>query len=101
MHSDYDDLIALRDVPRHLPPRPSGRRVHVSAIYRWLRQGLPHFRIGGTTYTTLAALRSWGAQRTTSPIRRDRLVVPNRRIADRAAREAASILGVAKEGNPK
>lgn len=55
-------LIPLRDAPKHLPSRPGGKRLHVSAIYRWVTKGvggvvLESVRIGGTTYTSLEALQ--------------------------------------------
>jgi hypothetical protein len=57
-----EHLIAIRDLPAHLPRRPNGRKVHVSACYRWIRRGvrgakLEAVRIGGTTYTSLEALQ--------------------------------------------
>lgn len=57
-----EHLIPIRDVPRHLPSRPTGRRVHVSAVYRWIQRGvrgvrLEAIRIGGSTYTSTEALQ--------------------------------------------
>mgnify|MGYP001463890418 CR=1 FL=1 len=69
--------VSLREVPRHLPPRPNGKRVHISACYRWVSRGvrtvrLEAIRIGGSTYTSLEApqrfadhLGAPGAVRTT------------------------------------
>lgn len=59
-----EHLISLRDVPRYLPPRPNGKRVHISAVYRWVQKGsrnsrLEAIRIGGTTYSSLEALQRW------------------------------------------
>lgn len=61
-----ETLIALRDAPRHLPHRPNGKRLHISAVYRWIRSGvkgvvLDSIRIGGTTYTSIEALKRFGA----------------------------------------
>jgi hypothetical protein len=55
-------LIPLREAPRRLPPRPNGKRVHISACYRWITRGvrgvrLEAIRIGGSTYTSLEALQ--------------------------------------------
>ena len=68
-----EHLIAIRDVPRHLPPRPTGRRVHISAVYRWILHGVRGVRlesitIGGTTYTSMEAL-----QRFAESLRQDKL----------------------------
>lgn len=56
-----EELIAVRDVPRALPKRPNGRRLHVSAVYRWISRGvrgvvLESARIGGSTYTSREAM---------------------------------------------
>lgn len=37
---NQEKLIPLSEVPKRLPPRPSGRRVHVSAVYRWVQRGV-------------------------------------------------------------
>lgn len=57
-----ENLVALRDVPRCLPPRPNGKRLHISAVYRWTLRGLKGVRleavkIGGTTYTSQEAIQ--------------------------------------------
>ena len=57
-----ENLIPLSQAPRHLPPRPSGKRLHISAIYRWIGKGvggvrLESIRLGGTTYTSLEAIQ--------------------------------------------
>lgn len=55
-------LIPLRAVPRHMPPRPSGKRLHISAVYRWAQRGvrgvvLETIRVGGCQYTSYEALQ--------------------------------------------
>jgi hypothetical protein len=57
-----ETLVALREVSKLLPLRPNGKRVHISAIYRWVQRGikgvrLEAIRIGGTTYTSREALQ--------------------------------------------
>jgi hypothetical protein len=57
-----ETLIPLREAPRRLPPRPNGKRMHISACYRWISRGvrgvrLEAIRIGGSTYTSLEALQ--------------------------------------------
>lgn len=56
-----ETLIPIRDVPDRLPRRPSGKKLHVSAVYRWLQRGvggvrLESVKVGGTTYTSAEAL---------------------------------------------
>ncbi len=60
--STCETLIALADVPAHLPNRRGGRRPHVSCIYRWVQRGcrgikLEAIQIGGTCCTSLEALQ--------------------------------------------
>ena len=62
-----ETLVPIRDVPKRLPPRPGGRRIHISAVYRWIQRGvrgvrLEAVRIGGTTYTSLEALQRFAEQ---------------------------------------
>jgi len=59
---ESETLVALREVSKLLPLRPNGKRVHTSAIYRWVQRGikgvqLEAIRIGGTTYTSREALQ--------------------------------------------
>jgi hypothetical protein len=70
-----ENLIPLREAPRHLPPRPNGKRMHISACYRWVSRGvrgvrLESIRIGGTTYTSKEALQRFGDRLTAGPSRR-------------------------------
>lgn len=64
----HEQLVPLQQVPRLLPPRLSGKRVHVSAIYRWAQRGvrgnrLEVIRVGGTTYTSREALQRFAIPR--------------------------------------
>ena len=57
-----ETLIAIRDVPRYLPTRSNGKRLHISAVYRWIQRGvrgviLESVRIGGSTYTSREGLQ--------------------------------------------
>ena len=59
---ETEQLVPIRQVPRLLPPRPSGRRVHISAVYRWMSRGirgvvLESVKVGGSTYTSMEALQ--------------------------------------------
>ncbi|HSS63746.1 MAG TPA: DUF1580 domain-containing protein, partial [Gammaproteobacteria bacterium] len=87
-----------RDVPRHLPARRNGRRLHISAVYRWMSRGvrgiiLESVRLGGTAYTSCEALqrfadavgrsRSRGEQRSPTSLTRQRqLDQAQRRLDD-------------------
>jgi DNA-binding beta-propeller fold protein YncE len=57
-----ETLIALADVPAHLPNRRGGKRPHVSCIYRWCQRGCKGIKLewlacGGTKVTSLEALQ--------------------------------------------
>jgi hypothetical protein len=61
-----EQLISLREVPKLLPARDNGKRVHISAVYRWAQRGLHGnrlevVRIGGTTYTSREALQRFAS----------------------------------------
>lgn len=63
---DKEQLILMRDAPKHVPPRPGGKRLHISACYRWITKGLggvrlESIRLGGTTYTSVEALQRFAA----------------------------------------
>ena len=60
-----ESLIPIREAPRHLPKRPNGKRIHISACYRWISRGvrgvqLDSIKIGGSTYTSMEALQRFG-----------------------------------------
>lgn len=64
---EHEELIPLRDVPKLLPRRPNGKRLHISAVYRWKERGvngmkLETVKVGGTTYTSLEALKRFAVQ---------------------------------------
>ena len=61
-----EQLVSLRDVPKLLPARGNGKRVHISAVYRWVQRGirgtrLEVIRVGGTTYTSREALQRFAS----------------------------------------
>jgi hypothetical protein len=65
-----EQLVPLHDVPKLLPPRKNGKRVHISAVYRWVQRGvrgirLEILRVGGTTYTSREALQRFASPSTT------------------------------------
>ncbi len=90
-----EHLVPVREIPRFLPCRTSGKRVHISACYRWLSRGirgvkLEAIRIGGTTYTSVEALQRF-AERLSSNTPRP-LIEPSpslgrQKAIARAARE--------------
>ena len=103
-----EKLIRVQDVPRLLPPRHTGKPVHVSAIYRWIQRGvqgvrLEYIKIGGTTYTSEEALQRFADRR--SPENHDAAAVPTttatrRKQIERAEREVRAILGGARTRKP-
>lgn len=57
---EKEDLLLLGGVPKHLQ-KPLGRRLHVSAVYRWAQAGLRGVRlettcVGGRLATSTQAL---------------------------------------------
>jgi hypothetical protein len=61
-----EQLVPLNEVPALLPSRGSGKRIHISAIYRWAQRGirgirLEVIRVGGTTYTSREALQRFAS----------------------------------------
>ena len=96
-----ETLIPIRDVPRRLPPRPTGKRVHISAVYRWIARGvhgisLDSIKVGGSTYTSVEALQRFADElngtnhgQYPSP----KITVTRRRQIERAEHEVAVLLG--------
>jgi len=97
-----EELIALRDLPKHLPPRPNGKRIHISAIYRWIQRGvrgvrLESVRIGGTTYTSEEALQRFAEQSSAGQEAMPalpQLTSTRRKQIDQAEKEVRQILGL-------
>ncbi len=95
-----EKLIRAQDVPKLLPPRHTGKPVHVSAVYRWIQRGvqgvrLEYIKIGGTTYTSKEALQRFANRR--SPENHDATAVPTttatrRKQIERAEREVQALL---------
>ena len=61
-----EQLVPLNEVPKLLPARGNGKRIHISAIYRWAQRGvrgtrLEVIRVGGTTYTSREALQRFAS----------------------------------------
>ena len=98
---DKEQLIPIRDVPRRLPPRPTGRRVHISAVYRWIQCGirgvrLEAIKLGGTTYTSIEALQRFAERRTANGDQarlRPVTTKARKRQIERAAQDVEAILG--------
>jgi hypothetical protein len=97
-----EKLIPLRDAPKHLPPRPNGKRLHISVFYRWISRGvrgvlLESIRIGGTTYTSLQALQRFGVHLSPVPtgsLPQIQTPFARRREAEGASRRVAIKLGL-------
>lgn len=104
-----ESLIAVGEVPRHLPVRSTGRRVHIATVYRWIQRGvrgvrLASIRIGGTTYTSLEAVQRFSQQLSTPKHDRSCPQVPipaaRQRQIDQATRELRSLLPQDKSDRP-
>ncbi len=103
-----ETVIPLREVPRHLPARPNGKRVHVSACYRWISRGvrgahLDSITIGGSTYTSKEALQRF-ANQLGSPEKHQTASSPvstatRRKQIDRASRRLRDVLGRHETGD--
>ena len=66
-----ETLVPVRNVPKLLPKRPNGRRIHISAVYRWMQRGvrgekLEWVKVGGSTYTSREALQRFSDQLSTT-----------------------------------
>lgn len=96
-----EHLISIREVPCRLPPRPNGKRVHISAVYRWILRGvhgvrLESIRIGGTTYTSTEALQRFADQLGRpghGSLQPTITTATRRKQIERAEREVKAILG--------
>lgn len=58
----HEQLVPIRMVPKLLPRHPNGKRLHISAVYRWMERGrkgvhLEWIKIGGRRYTSREALQ--------------------------------------------
>ncbi len=98
-----ETLIEISEVPRLLPRRASGKRIHISAVHRWVHRGvrgvqLESILVGRTRYTSLEAVERFSATLSRGDIANSRPVpvsVSRQRQREkiRAADEAAAILG--------
>lgn len=96
-----EQLIHIRNVPKLLPKRPNGKRVHISAVYRWIQRGICGVRlevvkIGGSTYTSVEALQRFckPSHEEHVPTSTPRALTRTRqKQIERAAQEVHAILG--------
>lgn len=100
----HEQLVPVREVPGLLPQQPrSGKRIHISAVYRWIKRGvrgvrLEAVKIGGTTYTSLEALQRFTDRCTSAHSEPDDRDVPQaprarQRRQQQARRRVEQILG--------
>jgi len=102
-----ESLVPLRSVPKLLPKRPNGKRVHISAVYRWIQRGvrgvrLESTRVGGTTYTSEEALQRFSerlseANRSSTSSRV--LTRRRQRQIEQASRQVEAMLAIAPGKN--
>ena len=97
-----ETLIPIRQVPQQLPPRPSGKRMHVSTVRTRITHSVRGIRldcakVGGTTYTSMEARQRFaeclGAPMTSETPSRP-LAITRRREIERASRELDRIFGI-------
>ena len=102
-----ETLISIREVPKLLPRRGSGRLVHLSACYRWMDKGisgvrLEAVRIGGTTYTSREALQRFANRLSqTASHTADHMSTsnfPQRRAIESADEQARRIFAPRRQG---
>lgn len=89
-----ESLIPLHEVPQRLPPRPSGRPIHMSTVYRWIQRGvrgtrLESIRIGGTTYTSIEALQRFADRQSQTSTADPAVLIHTSRSRQREIGEAA------------
>lgn len=101
---EHEKLIAIHDVPKVLPPDHNRKRIHKSAVYRWMQRGrggvrLEWIKIGGTRYTSLEALQRFAdactRSETSTASEPSQIQSPQqaRRRVERAAARAQDVLG--------
>lgn len=101
-----ETLIPLRDVPRQLPVRPHGKRLHISGVYRWVLRGvrgvvLESVKVGGSTYTSREALQRFSERLTgspTAPVNSKPTVRSRQRHVEQANSAVMRELGLAASG---
>ena len=97
---EHENLLPIRDVPGHIRPRCSGRRVHVSTVYRWTCRGvcgitLESVKIGGSTYTSIEALQRFADALTTDNQRstaHEHPALARQREIERATRAVGDVI---------
>jgi len=94
-----ETLVPLREIPNLLPVRRNGKKLHISAVYRWTTSGvrgvrLDSVRIGGTCFSSLQALQRFSEKLSENPAARTAPgATPKRReqalhrISERVAQE--------------
>lgn len=102
-----ENLVPLRCVPGRLPKRPNGKRIHISAVYRWTDSGirgvvLESIRVGGITFTSLEAIQRF-AERLTKPqsLMSRRQATRERVATDQVVDRVAAELGIRNEARPR
>lgn len=95
-----EQLVHVREVPWFLPRQLNGRRVHISAVYRWMSRGvrgvlLEFVQVGGRRYTSKEVLQRFADRLTSSEAPAVQESTPRRRQREieRAAKRLEEILG--------
>lgn len=92
-----ETVLALADVPDHLPRRRGGRRVAAATVHRWARKGLRGLKleviqVAGTRCTSVEALQRF-FDRLTESFGSDCAVIPRRNLGSRLRHAEAMLEG--------
>jgi len=95
-----ENLIPLIKVPSHLPRRATGKKIHISVVYRWVSRGLrgvqlESIRIGGTAYTSTEAIQRFGERLTESgspPQKKRNAAKSRQKQIDQAAQQVKKLM---------
>ena len=94
---EHEHLVALHDVPKLLPARANGKRINISAVYRWVQRGvrgvhLEIVRVGGTSYTSHEALQRFATPPMTAFPQPVQLTTTRQRQIESANRRVQELL---------
>jgi len=84
-----ENVIRLREVPRHVPRGPDGKRIHIATAFRWAQRGcngirLETLQIGGAKHTSVEKLQEF-CEKLTAAVAGQRSPSPSTTSRQRAA----------------
>lgn len=94
---EHENLVSLHDVLKLFPARANGKRIHISAVYRWVQRGvrgvhLEIVRVGGTSYTSREALQRFATPPMTAFPQPVQLTMTRQRQIESANRRVQELL---------